>query len=209
MIITKDNIVNWLLIFVDNIIDNKDNLNALDRDIGDGDHGTNMSRGALRIKTEVELLSNQNTNTLLKNIGQLLYNSVGGASGCLYGTFFNQLSNYIGNRDTFSLEELFNGLNQGCEGVVQRGKANLGDKTMCDVLTPVVTGTLTDIQSGMSAHQVMQNMVVQADVKAMNTIEMIAKKGRASYLGKRSVGFQDPGATSANILFLSLNKALV
>lgn len=181
--------INWLNQFSDQIIENKQLLSDLDQAIGDGDHGFNMARGATELK---KVLAEKEPDTLkdvFKTAGMTLVSKVGGAAGPLYGTAFLSISKAI-EGDTISQEDLANIIEAGQEGIEKRGKSHAGEKTMLDVWEPVVN----------SLHQdELSDDVVEAALQKTKDIK--ATKGRASYLGERSIGHLDPGAYSSALLF--------
>ncbi|CAH1540041.1 dihydroxyacetone kinase subunit L [Vibrio owensii] len=208
MQIEKNQIINWLELCAQSYAENQDFLTDLDRDIGDADHGLNMNRGFKKVAETLPSVEKQNIATILKNTGMTLLSSVGGASGPLYGTLFIRTAASVGTREQLSFEELIDALKSGVDGVISRGKAEQGDKTMCDVWLPVLNTTKSQLESGISPGHLLDEMVDLAEKSAVSTIEMQAKKGRASYLGERSVGHQDPGATSSLLMIKALRQAV-
>ncbi len=208
MQIEKNQIINWLELCAQTYAENQDFLTDLDRDIGDADHGLNMNRGFKKVAETLPSVEKQNIATILKNTGMTLLSSVGGASGPLYGTLFIRTAASVGTREQLSFEELIDALKSGVDGVISRGKAEQGDKTMCDVWLPVLNTTKSQLESGISPDHLLDEMVDLAEKSAVSTIEMQAKKGRASYLGERSVGHQDPGATSSLLMIKALRQAV-
>ncbi|MGF1724881.1 dihydroxyacetone kinase subunit DhaL [Photobacterium nomapromontoriensis] len=208
MQIEKNQIINWLELCAVAYEENQDFLTDLDRDIGDADHGLNMNRGFKKVAETLPKVEKQNIATILKNTGMTLLSSVGGASGPLYGTLFIRTAASLGTREQLSFAELIDALKGGVDGVISRGKAEQGDKTMCDVWLPVLNTTKASLESGISPDHLLDEMVEIAEKSAVSTIEMQAKKGRASYLGERSIGHQDPGATSSLIMIKALRQAV-
>ncbi|EIL2907246.1 dihydroxyacetone kinase subunit DhaL [Vibrio alginolyticus] len=208
MQIEKQHIVHWLELCAKTYQENQDFLTDLDRDIGDADHGLNMNRGFKKVAEKLPQFADQNIGSILKNTGMTLLSSVGGASGPLYGTLFIRTAAAVGTREQLTFEELVDALKSGVDGVVSRGKAELGDKTMCDVWLPVLVSVKALLENGMSADHLLNEMVELAETSAVATIEMLAKKGRASYLGERSIGHQDPGATSSLLMIKALQQAI-
>lgn len=185
----------WLKDFADVIHDNADLLTDLDREIGDGDHGSNMDRG-MKAVAELESASFATPADYLKKIGMTLVSTVGGASGPLYGTFFLRLATSWG--DAATAEGLGKALRAGLDGILARGKAEVGDKTMVDALTPALAAYDEHVEEGISAALNAAGVACAEGRDA--TIPLVARKGRASYLGERSAGHQDPGATSVTYL---------
>ena len=200
-------ILQWLQIFATEIEQNKEYLTELDAAIGDADHGINMDRGFKKVASQLSSLADKDISTILKTVSMTLISTVGGASGPLYGTFFLRASTAVADKEELTTEDLFKLLKTGLEGVIQRGKAQLGDKTMVDVLSPVVN-SFQHIDNNKNIVETMQQVVVVAEQAMKDTIPMLAKKGRASYLGDRSIGHQDPGATSTYLMLKSLLAAL-
>ena len=208
MHIEKQQIINWLALCVTAYDENQDFLTDLDRDIGDADHGLNMNRGFKKVAENLPTVEKQNISTILKNTGMTLLSTVGGASGPLYGTLFIRTAAAVGTREQLSIEGLIDALKSGVDGVISRGKAELGDKTMCDVWLPVLNAAKAQLESGTALDSLFDEMVETAEKSAVATIEMQARKGRASYLGERSIGHQDPGATSSLIMLKALRQAV-
>lgn len=205
--IAKDKIIQWLQIFATEIEQNKEYLTELDATIGDADHGINMDRGFKKVASQLPSVADKDISTILKTVSMTLISTVGGASGPLYGTFFLRASTAVAGKEELTSENLFKLLQAGLEGVIQRGKAQLGDKTMVDVLSPVVN-SFQHVDNNQNIVETMQQVVSIAEQAMKDTIPMLAKKGRASYLGDRSIGHQDPGATSTYLMLKSLLAAL-
>lgn len=208
MRITKKQLIHWLELCNTTYDKNQEHLTELDRDIGDADHGLNMNRGFKKVNDTLPKLKEQDISAIFKNTGMTLLSSVGGASGPLYGTLFIRTAQSMGADEDISLAELINALKSGVNGVISRGKAELGDKTMCDVWLPVINQAQISLQQGMAEEYVLNEMLEMADHATLSTIEMQAKKGRASYLGERSIGHQDPGATSSQLMINALIEAI-
>lgn len=195
----------FLETFAARIHDAKEELTQLDSAIGDADHGINMDRGMIAIKELLPGLRDGDAGTLFKQTGMKLISTVGGASGPLYGTFFLRLGTAFGTATAIGPTELAVGFRAGLEGVIARGKAGLDDKTMVDAMVPAVTALEAgtgDLPSALDA------AAIAAAEGRDRVTPLVARKGRASYLGERSAGHQDPGATSTTILFESLRDAL-
>ena len=175
----------------DEIIDNKDYLTDLDRSIGDADHGVNMAKGFGFTKEALEA-DFDDYKTLFNKVATTLLSKVGGASGPLYGSFFMKFAASLKDVDELTRDNLNQAFTAGVDGVKQRGKAEVGDKTMVDVLEPVAEA----LNSGKSFDEV----VKIAEESMEKTKDIKAKKGRASYVGDRSIGHIDPGAASSYIL---------
>ena len=176
----------------------KEELTELDSAIGDADHGINMDRGMTAILELLPGLQDGDAGTLFKQTGMKLISTVGGASGPLYGTFFLRLGTSFGTATEIGPTELAAGFRAGLEGVIARGKAGLDDKTMVDAMVPAVAALeagIADLPAALDA------AAIAAAEGRDRVTPLVARKGRASYLGERSAGHQDPGATSTTILF--------
>jgi dihydroxyacetone kinase-like protein len=183
----------------------KEELTELDSAIGDADHGINMDRGMTAILELLPGLQDGDAGTLFKQTGMKLISTVGGASGPLYGTFFLRLGTSFGTATEIGPTELAAGFRAGLEGVIARGKAGLDDKTMVDAMVPAVAA----LEAGMADLPAALDAAAIAAAEGRDRVTpLVARKGRASYLGERSAGHQDPGATSTTILFESLRDAL-
>jgi dihydroxyacetone kinase-like protein len=201
--ITLDGLKSWLQEFARLIAEQRAELSELDAAIGDGDHGTNMDRGMQAVVTG---MSGETIGDLAKQAGMTLVSTVGGASGPLYGTFFLRFAASAGAVVDMDAAQFAAAMRAGLEGIVARGKAEAEDKTMFDALAPAVE-TL-EAGAGGELAQTLRAAADAADKGRDATIEMLARKGRASYLGERSVGHQDPGATSAALLMRAAVTAL-
>ncbi len=207
MALTKQQIVDWLRRCGEVFQQQRDFLTDLDTEIGDGDHGLNMQRGFSKVIEKLPAFADKDIGFILKNTGMVLLASVGGASGPLFGSFFIRAAQSTAALENLELPELYRMLKDGVDGVAARGKAEPGDKTMCDVWWPVV-GALKQAQDeGDSLAAALDRAVAQARLGVAQTIGMRARKGRASYLGERSIGHQDPGATSAMLMVQALAAA--
>lgn len=200
MEITKGQIIQWIEQCATKFNDNQQFLTELDTAIGDADHGLNMQRGFAKVLEKLPTVADKDIGTVLKTVGMTLLSSVGGASGPLFGTLFMKMATATQNKEQVSLSEFTLALQEGVSGVVARGKAEIGDKTMCDVWLPVI--------AELQANQDLMQAVTVAEKALESTIPLQAKKGRASYLGERSVGHQDPGATSATLMITALNEVI-
>jgi dihydroxyacetone kinase-like protein len=200
MTISRDQFIGWIKIYADVIRENKDFLTELDSAIGDADHGINMDRGFQAVLAKLSAFSNLDIGSVAKNIGMVLISTVGGASGPLYGTFFLQIGIETAGKLELTLDDWAKALDSAVNGVMRRGKANLGDKTMLDSLIPAMN-TLNECSAkGTSLPVALRESEKAAEQGMVSTIPLVAKKGRASYLGERSAGTQDPGATSSYLL---------
>ncbi|MBW4671445.1 MAG: dihydroxyacetone kinase subunit L [Cyanomargarita calcarea GSE-NOS-MK-12-04C] len=207
---TKEQILQWLRAFATVVEENKQYLTGLDAAIGDADHGINMDRGFKKVITQLPSVADKDIGSILKTVSMTLISSIGGASGPLYGTLFLRASASVAGKQELTTEDMLEMLQAGLDGVLSRGKAHLGDKTMIDALSPAVEAFRQAVGEGKDMPEAMEKTVKAGEQGMKDTIPMLAKKGRASYLGERSMGHQDPGATSCylmlNSLFLILNK---
>jgi dihydroxyacetone kinase-like protein len=206
MAITGADAERFLELFADRIHAARDELTALDSAIGDADHGINMDRGMTAVREVLPGLGDGDLGTLFKTVGMRLISTVGGASGPLYGTFFLRVGTALGDAREASPQQLADAIGAGLAGVVARGKAELDDKTMVDAMTPAVSA-LRDGAAG-SWTEALSTAAQRAAEGRDRITPLVARKGRASYLGERSADHQDPGATSTTILFESLRDAL-
>jgi dihydroxyacetone kinase-like protein len=202
--ITKPQIINWLERSAALLDEKKTYLTELDSPIGDADHGINMARGFSKVVEKLPSVAETDIGNILKTSGMTLLSTVGGASGPLYGTFFMRAGAALQGKQELDGADLLKLLETGIEGVVQRGRAELGDKTMIDALVPAVQALKTSLEAGGDLTHALEACAAAAEAGAQSTIPLIARKGRASYLGERSAGHQDPGATSAAYLLATL-----
>jgi phosphoenolpyruvate---glycerone phosphotransferase subunit DhaL len=197
----------WLQGFADRVAEEKEWLTGLDAAIGDADHGINMDRGMTAVAADLPERP-ADLATLFKRTGMKLVSSVGGASGPLYGTFFLRLATSAGDTAALDGPGLAAALRAGCDGVQSRGKAKLGEKTMLDALLPAMDALDEALGAGQSPAEAMKSAAEAARAGRESTIPMLATKGRASYLGERSIGHLDPGAASSTLLLETLAAAL-
>lgn len=199
--------IRFLELFAERLAERKVELTDLDSAIGDADHGINMDRGFSAVREKLPDLRDTDLGAIGKAVGMTLISTVGGASGPLYGTFFLRLGSSFGERRAVSQEDLASALRAGLEGVKQRGRAELDDKTMVDAMTPAV-----DTLEARATDGNLEAALAAAAEAAANgrdrVTPLVARKGRASYLGERSANHQDPGATSTTILFEALRDAV-
>lgn len=186
------------------ITERRDYLTQLDAAIGDADHGTNLSRGFAEVEKALAQQETPTPGAVLKLTGVTLISTVGGASGPLYGTAFRRAARSLGDLPDAGLPELAAALNAALEGVRKLGEASEGDKTMVDALAPAVEALARAVGDGADTASALEAMVAAADAGAEATAGMRARKGRASYLGPRSVGHLDPGAASTALILRAL-----
>lgn len=200
MAIDIDDVVAWVRLSADALTAERDRLNRLDADIGDGDHGANMVRGFAAALAKLEGGSEGPPSAALKTVGMTLLSTVGGAAGPLYGAFYIGLAGGLGDAAELDTATWSAALDQGLAGVVRRGKAEPGDKTMVDALTPARDALTAAAGDGAAFGEALVRSARAAEQGAEATIPLVARKGRASYLGERSAGHLDPGATSSALL---------
>lgn len=208
MAVTRDQIVQWLENLAAVLLDNKEYLTQLDSAIGDADHGINMTRGFNKVMEKLPGVADKDIGNILKTTGMTLISSVGGASGPLYGTFFMRSGMAVGAKETLNREDLYELLKAGVDGIVQRGRPVLQDKTMFDAWSPALEALRAALDAGMELIPALTQAVAAAETGMKNTIPLQARKGRASYLGERSIGHQDPGATSSYLMLKTLLDTL-
>ena len=196
----------WVREFAQLVAENRDDLTELDSAIGDADHGSNMDRGLQAAVAALDETHPATPGALLTKVGMTLVSTVGGASGPLYGTYFLRMGGALGEADQVTPEQLAKALRAGLDGVVARGKAEAGDKTMYDALAPATDAVDAAVDAGRPLGEAFAAAVAAAAAGRDATTAMLARKGRASYLGERSVGHQDPGATSATLLFVAAGR---
>jgi dihydroxyacetone kinase-like protein len=189
----------WIRAFARTIAEHRDELTELDSAIGDADHGTNMDRGMSAAVAALADKPPADPAALLKQVGMTLVSKVGGASGPLYGTLFLRMAGALGS-DSADAEAFARALRAGLDGVVARGKAEPGDKTMLDALVPACDALDAALAAGEPLGPALAAAATAAREGRDATVPLVARKGRASYLGERSAGHQDPGATSTALL---------
>lgn len=197
---TAEQVREWIRRFAAEIAEHRAELVRLDSAIGDGDHGTNMDRGMKKVLEKLDGASGDDIGADLKAVGMTLVSSVGGAAGPLYGTFFLQLGGATAGRSELDLAGWTAGLEAAVKGVQARGKAEPGDKTMVDALVPALEALRAAAGEGADTAAALRRSADAAQEGMRATIPLEARKGRASYLGPRSAGHQDPGATSTHLL---------
>ncbi len=204
MPITTSDVSEYLRKVAAVLAENKEYLTELDSAIGDADHGINMDRGFQNVLRKLPAVEDKDIGTILKTAGMALVSSVGGASGPLYGTAFMQAGMAAAGKRELTAEDLLAILEAALKGVIMRGRANLGDKTMVDALTPAINAMREALENGADLTEALDKATAAAEEGMKATIPLIAKKGRASYLGERSIGHQDPGATSSYLLIRTM-----
>ena len=200
MAVTKNDVLKWIQTYAQVIADNKEYLTELDSPIGDADHGANMDRGFRAVLDKLPNGEEVDTGKILMTVGMTLLSKVGGAGGPLYSTIFIQAGKSIDGKEAFDLADWTKALEAATAGIVRLGKASPGDKTMVDALTPAVQALKDATEQGLTLEEGLQKSAKAAEEGMIATIPLVARKGRASYLGERSAGHQDPGATSTFML---------
>lgn len=202
MLLNVANTVKWMLSANEKIQENKTYLTELDQAIGDGDHGINMARGFQEVEAKITSTDYDNVSDLLKDVSMTLLSKVGGAAGPLYGTAFLKLSMAVKGSVDVDFSKFKNGLEEALAGIKQRGKAEKDEKTLVDVWEPLV-----DYLSGQDSFNAKEfSLLAKEAMESTKSLE--AKKGRAAYLGERSVGHLDPGSVSSFYIFSSLAEVL-
>lgn len=193
----------------DTIEKNKIYLTELDAAIGDGDHGLNMSKGFLAVKEKLKEDDGQNIGDILKKTGMTLVSNVGGASGPLYGTAFLKAATVMNGKKEMEIEDFKQVLEAALEGIQIRGKAKLNEKTMIDALEPAVNALKCALEQGSNPAEAIKKSVDAAEMGVEHTKDIVATKGRASYLGERSIGHQDPGAASFALILKTIYSEII
>ena len=206
--VSLERLVAWLSRFTQLVTENRSYLTELDSAIGDADHGSNMARGMAAVMEKTAAAPSSAVDELFKLVGMTLVTSVGGASGPLYGTFFLRFGTTVGAVTELDSAGLAAALRAGLGGIVARGKAELGDKTMFDAMSPAVDAFDAEIAAEADLAAAATGAATAAAAGRDATEPLVARKGRASYLGDRSAGHLDPGATSTAFLFQALAEAL-
>ena len=200
MSVSYEDAVRFVRSFTDIIAENKEYLTELDSAIGDADHGINMNRGMQAVIGKIDGLPAGDIGTMLKTAGMTLVSTVGGAAGPLYGTLFLQFGAATAGKAELEATDWAAALEAGVQGVQHRGKAEPGDKTMVDALIPARDEFRAAIDDGAGFADALRRSAAAGEEGMKATIPWVARKGRASYLGERSAGHQDPGATSSYLL---------
>jgi dihydroxyacetone kinase-like protein len=202
--VSYDQVVAWLKTYAATIAENKQYLTELDSAIGDADHGINMDRGFQAVLGKLDATRPGDVGALCKAVGMTLVSTVGGAGGPLYGTLFLQIGVATTGKSEITADDWTAALDAAVSGVQARGKAELGDKTMLDALIPGRDAYAAALAEGADMPSALRRSADAAAEGMTATIPLVARKGRASYLGERSAGHQDPGATSSTLLLRTL-----
>jgi len=196
--LTKESLIELIKIIADKIDEHKDFLTDLDSAIADGDHGINMARGFNALKEKIDTVKDKDCGTILKTVGMTLVSTVGGAAGPLYGTAFMKSGMCVMNKDEISGEDFIRMMEESIEGIKMRGKSSAGEKTMLDAMIPAYETFKDNFDK--DAKFAMEKALEAAKEGVEYTKTIIATKGRAAYIGERSIGHQDPGATSFTLM---------
>lgn len=197
MQITAEHAIRFIEGVAARIKEHRDELTRLDSAIGDADHGINLDRGFTAVLGKLPTVADKDIGTILKTTGMTLVSTVGGASGPLYGTAFMRAGMALADRYELTEAEVVAALEAALEGIMARGKAQRGEKTMVDAIAPGIDVLKEALASGDDFRDALRRSVAAVEAGMKATIPMLATKGRASYLGERSIGHQDPGATSS------------
>jgi dihydroxyacetone kinase-like protein len=202
--LTVDDLIAWLERFDEQVVEQSERLTQLDSAIGDADHGTNLARGTAAVRMRLTEARPDHAGDVLKSCGMTLVSTVGGASGSLYGTLFLEMAKHVGTASELDAAVFADAFRAGVAGVVARGRAEPGDKTMIDALQPSAEVLSSAASDGVSLAESLRLAAAAAATGRDATLPLVARKGRASYLGDRSADHLDPGATSAAILVQAL-----
>lgn len=204
-----ETVTRWMHECAVSIAEQRDYLTQLDAAIGDADHGTNMNRGFTAVEAKMDGLdSGTPPGRALVQAGSTLVSTVGGASGPLWGSALRRAGKALGDAETFDAAQLVEALQAALDGIVELGAAEPGDKTIVDALDPAVGALRTAVEQGRPLTEALTDARTAAEEGLHATVPMQARKGRASYLGERSVGHQDPGATSTTLIVAALEHAV-
>jgi len=204
MPVTTEDTVRWIQRVAVVLHDNRDYLTQLDSPIGDADHGINMDRGFKAVLDKLPTVASTDIGTILKTVGTTLVSTVGGASGPLYGTAFLRMGMSTAGKNELYEADVVNMLEAALEGIKARGKAQPGEKTMVDALTPALAAAKEAEARNLGLSVLLRSVSDGAEQGMKATIPLLATKGRASYLGERSIGHQDPGSTSSWLILKAL-----
>lgn len=208
MPISYGQVSDWIGAFAAAVAENREYLTQLDSAIGDADHGINMNRGMQAVLAKMDAGGQADIGALLKTAGMTLVSTVGGAGGPLYGTLFLQMGTSAAGKSELSADDWAAALAAGVAGVQRRGKAEVGDKTMIDALVPAVEAVKSALAEGSDLDEALRRSAEAAREGMTATVPLVARKGRASYLGERSANHQDPGATSSWLLLRTAAETL-
>ncbi|WP_312651327.1 dihydroxyacetone kinase subunit DhaL [Proteiniclasticum sp.] len=199
----KEYFRNVILRLIPMFEEHRDYLSKLDSDIGDGDHGINMSIGFREVEKQIDKIYEETDDiaSFYKKVGMIILGKVGGAAGPLYGSLFMKAGEDVKGQNSLTFPEFVNFIENGIKSIEARGKAVVGDKTMVDALRPAIDAMKNELESGKSEIEIFENFVNELKEGSDRTIPLIAKKGRAMRLGERAVGFRDPGSFSSYLIY--------
>jgi dihydroxyacetone kinase-like protein len=206
--VTKEQIIEWLKLAANVMQDNKEWLTQLDAAVGDGEHGINMARGFNKVSSQLPAVVDKDIGSILKSAGTVLLSAIGGAGGLVFATFFIEAGKETSGKQELGPADIAAFLRAGLSGVIKRGMAQVGDKTMVDALAPAVAAFDRSLEDGADTNEALGQAVAAAHKGMTETTHLVARKGRASYLGERSIGHQDPGATSLYLILKALYDAV-
>ena len=208
MNLTRDHVVRFIEGVAATMKAQRAYLTELDSAIGDADHGINLDRGFTAVLAKLPTFQDGDIGTILKTVGMTLVSTVGGASGPLYGTAFMRAATAAGNKTELEVADLVAVMEAALEGIQSRGRAKKGEKTMIDAIAPGLDALKAAVERGADLATAIAETTSAMEAGMKATIPMLATKGRASYLGERSMGHQDPGATSAYLMATVLRDVL-
>ena len=200
MPVTREDVLRWLGALQEVFAENQQQLTALDSAVGDGDLGSSLDRGFTAVQLELSANPPADLRSAFQNVATVLIRTMGGTAGPLFGTFFLRAGAACAGKSELAPADVMALFQAGVEGIQQRGKAAIGDKTMLDALLPAVDAMRGALEAGSGLTEILERGAAAAEAGMRATTTMQARKGRASYLGERSVGHQDPGATAAHLL---------
>jgi|SRR5690348_610310 dihydroxyacetone kinase-like protein len=201
MAVSTEDVLRWLNALQKVFAENRQRLTDLDAAVGDGDFGISLDRGFSAVQAELSAKPPADIRTAFQNAAGILIRTMGGTAGPLLGTFFLRAGTASANKSELSPADVVMLFQAGVEGIQQRGKAALGDKTMLDALLPAVDAMRRALEAGSGLGEILERGSAAAEAGMQSTITMQARKGRGSYLGERSIGHQDAGATASYLLF--------
>jgi len=201
MAVNRQDVLRWLDALQKVFNENRQQLTDLDSAVGDGDFGISLDRGFTAVQSELSANPPTDLRAVFQSVATILIKTMGGSSGPLLGTFFLRAAATCAGKSELAPADVVALFQAGVEGLQQRGKAALGDKTMMDAWLPAVNAMRSALESGSGLAEILETGAAAAEAGMRATITMQARKGRGSYLGERSVGHQDPGATATYMLF--------
>jgi dihydroxyacetone kinase-like protein len=207
MAVSTEDVLRWLNALQKVFAENRQRLTDLDAAVGDGDFGISLDRGFSAVQAELSAKPPADIRTAFQNAAGILIRTMGGTAGPLLGTFFLRAGTASANKSELSPTDVVMLFQAGVEGIQQRGKAALGDKTMLDALLPAVDAMRRALEAGNGLGDILERGSAAAEAGMQSTITMQARKGRGSYLGERSIGHQDAGATASYLLFKAAEDA--